>query len=251
MDREFDNKAALVTGAGSGIGAAIARLLAANGARVLVADIEERSAAAVAAELRAAGGGAAHCHVDVANPDSVKAMVDFAVAAFGELKLAVNNAGISGPLAPTADFGVDDWRRIIDVNLSGVFYGLKYEIPAILAAGGGAVVNTASMFGSVARADYPAYVAAKHGVVGLTKAAALDYATKGVRVNAVGPGVVETPLLEKHADDAMKASLTALHPVGRMGKPEEIAELTAFLLSDRAKFITGAHYLIDGGCTAR
>ena len=248
---QLENRSALVTGAGSGIGAAIARRLAEEGARVVVADYNEQAAQDVAAELRRAGFEAASCFLDVTKPQSAEAAVAFVVKTYGALNLAVNNAGISAPMVPVDELGIEDWQRVIDTNLSGVFYCLKYEVPAMLAAGGGAIVNTGSMFSAVGRSDFSASVAAKHGVVGLTRAAALDYATRGIRVNAVGPGVIDTPLLHKHADEAAKAFLTAMHPMGRFGTTSEVAELTAFLLSDRAGFITGGLYMIDGGSTAR
>lgn len=249
---QLDHKCALVTGAGSGIGAAIARRLAADGARVVIGDYDLTGARAVAAELKSAGGEATACAMDVTVPQSVEAAVEFAVRTYGALHLAVNNAGISAPMVPTADLAVEDWRRVIDTNLNGVFYGLKYEIPAILAAGGGAIVNTGSMFSAVGRTDFAAYVAAKHGVLGLTKTAAQEYAAQGLRVNAVGPGFIHTPLIAGlEADAATNAMLVSLHPIGRLGRPEEVAELTLWLSSPAASFVTGAYVPVDGGYLTR
>lgn len=247
---EFKGKVAIVTGAASGIGAAVARELAAGGAEVVVADLERAAAEAVAAEIKAAGGKAHAFAVDVANAGSVEKMVDFAVSTCGGLHLAVNNAGIGGPQAMVADYPLDGWRQVIDVNLNGVFYGMKYEIAAMLKSGGGAIVNMSSILGSVGFANSSAYVAAKHALQGLTKTAAIEYAKQGVRVNAVGPAFIETPLLTKNLSAEMLAGLASLHPIGRIGKPKEVSALTCFLLSDRASFITGSYHLVDGAYTA-
>ncbi|MFF3978003.1 SDR family NAD(P)-dependent oxidoreductase [Streptomyces sp. NPDC055808] len=246
---EFAGKTALVTGAASGIGLEVARRLAEGGAAVVVADYNERGAKEAAEAITAAGGRAAAVHVDVTDPESVRAAVGFCADTFGGLHLAVNNAGIAGTSAPTGEYPVQDWQRVIDTNLNGVFYSLRYELPQLLASGGGAVVNMSSILGSNGFAGSSAYSAAKHAVVGLTKSAAVEYAAQGVRINAVAPGFIDTPLLQG-ADDA-REHLISLHPQGRLGTAEEVAELTLFLLSDRASFINGSYHLVDGGYAAR
>lgn len=251
MTENFKGKVALVTGGASGIGAAVARQLAAGGAKVVVADRDLHGAEAVANGITAAGGTAVARQVNVADPIEVEAMVAFAVKTYGALHLAVNNAGVAGASGPTVDYPLNAWREVMSVDLDGVFFGLKYEIPAIIAAGGGAIVNMASIAGILGFAQSPAYVAAKHGVVGLTKTAALENAAHGVRINSVGPGVIETPMVTEHVDHQMVAAITALHPIGRMGKPDEVAALTCFLLSDGAAFITGSYHLVDGGYSAQ
>ncbi|NBZ87678.1 SDR family NAD(P)-dependent oxidoreductase [Stagnihabitans tardus] len=248
MDLRFDGKVAIVTGAGSGIGAAIARDLAASGAKVVVQDLDLDKAKEVVAEIEAKGGKATAANGDVSDPDKVAALVRNAVGWGDGLHLLVNNAGIGGPLAPVGEYPLDGWKKVIDVNLNGVFYGMRFAIPAMKE--GGAIVNMASILGSVGFAGASAYVAAKHALLGLTKVAAIEYAAKGIRVNAVGPAFIETPLLSALPPDA-KAGLVAVHPIGRLGTPEEVSALTLFLLSDRASFITGSYHLVDGGYTAQ
>jgi NAD(P)-dependent dehydrogenase (short-subunit alcohol dehydrogenase family) len=250
MDIRFDGKTAIVTGAGSGIGAAIAHALAASGAVVFVSDLDGAKAGAVAEAIGTAGGQAHAATTDVADAAAVEALIARAEAKTGALHLLVNNAGIGGPLAPVGDYPLDGWRQVMAVNLDGVFFGMRFAIPAMIRAGGGAIVNMASILGSVGFAGASAYTATKHALLGLTRAAALDHSKDGIRVNAVGPAFINTPLLDNLPEGA-KDQLIAVHPVGRLGEPDEVAALTLFLLSDRASFITGSYHLVDGGYTAQ
>lgn len=251
MQFDFNGKTAIVTGAASGIGAAITRDLARFGATVVLADMDEDGMSSVAAEVTSAGGAALMHKTDTSIPADVENLVAFAVAQTGGLHLLVNNAGIGGPAAQVGEYPLDGWQKVIDVNLNGVFYGMRYGIPEMLKSGGGAIVNMASILGSVGFATASAYVAAKHGVVGLTKVAAIEYAKSGVRVNSVAPGFIATPLLEKNLDEATRGVMAELHPIGHIGKAEEVSALTCFLLSDEASFITGSYHLVDGGYTAQ
>ncbi len=247
----FNGKVAIVTGGGSGIGEACSMTFAQGGARVIVADLDAGNGNRVVQAIQDGGGEATFVEVNVANPEAVEAMVNRTVERYGRLDLAVNNAGIGGEAKLTGDYSIESWRRVIDVNLNGVFYCMRYQIPRMLEAGGGVIVNMASILGSVGFATAPAYVAAKHGVVGLTRAAAVEYSAQGIRVNAVGPGFIRTPLLDANlGEDAMKY-LTGLHPIGRMGESQEVANLVAFLCSDEASFVTGGYYVVDGAYTAQ
>ena len=249
-DKPYKDKVALVTGGASGIGEACVMTFARGGAKVAVVDVNARLGAKVVAAVKDAGSEAIFLEVDVTKPEAVEKMVADTVKKFGSLDMAVNNAGISGELKPTAEYSVENWRKVIDVNLNSVFYCMHFEIRQMLKQGKGAIVNMSSILGSVGFANAPAYVAAKHGMVGLTKTAALEYGRQGIRINSVGPAFIKTPLL-KDLDDKMQEQLSTMHAVGRMGQPQEVGSLVGFLCSDEASFLTGAYYLADGGYTAQ
>ena len=245
----LEGKAARVTGGGSGLGRASAIALARAGATVTVADVDEQGGKETAALVfEEAGGDADFVRADVTQADEVEAMVDKTVARWGRLDCALNNAGTTGASAPTADYTLEDWNRAIALNLTGVFLCLKYEIPAML-EGGGAIVNMASGAGLVGFPGLPAYVASKHGVVGLTRAAALEYASQGLRVNAICPGSTRTPMPEGllGGDEQVERMMTRAVPLGRLGRPEEIAEAVVWLCSDAASFVVGHALAVDGG----
>lgn len=248
---DYGNKVAIVTGGGSGIGEAVAMTMAANGAKVVVADYDRASGERVVKQIEADGGEAMFVDVDVSKPEQVEAMVAKTVEAYGKLDVAVNNAGIAGPSATVGEYPIDGWKSVISINLDGVFYGMRYQIPAMLETGGGSIVNMASILGSVGFANAPAYVAAKHGVVGLTKTAAIEYSARGIRVNSVGPGFIRTPLLDENLDEATLDAIAGMHPIQRLGTPQEVADLVAFLGSDAASFCTGGYYLADGAFTSQ
>jgi NAD(P)-dependent dehydrogenase (short-subunit alcohol dehydrogenase family) len=205
----------------------------------------------VAAAVKAAGGDAIAVRNDVSVASECEAAVAAAMKAFGRLDVAVNNAGIGGPAALTGDYPLDGWHQVINVNLNGVFHGMRYQIPAMLKSGGGSIINMSSILGQVGFATASAYVAAKHGVVGLSKNAAMEYATQGIRVNSVGPAFIRTPLLTKHLTEEQLTGIAAMHPIARLGRPEEVAELVVWLASDKASFVTGSYYAVDGGYLTR
>ena len=252
MAGRMEGKVALVTGASSGIGRASAQAFAADGAKVVVADIAVEGGEETVRMIAEAGGEAIFVETDVTDAAAVQAMVEQAVQTWGRLDCAHNNAGIAEPRVRTADLTEELWDRIIDVNLRGIWLCMKHEIPQMLEQGGGTIVNTSSVVGLVGVAQQPAYVARKHAIVGLTKTAALDYARKGIRVNAVCPGPIRTPALEWFMTQSpqIEEQLTSLNPSGRLGTPEEIAEAVVWLSSDGASYLTGHTLVADGGAVA-
>ncbi len=253
QQHSFDGKVALVTGGAGGIGRTTALAFAAAGAAVVVADRDEKAGTQVAEEIVANGGRAGFVQVDVARATDVQRMVDFAVSRFGRLDVAFNNAGIELESKPTADCDEDTFDRVINVNLKGVWLCMKYEIAQMLAqGGGGAIVNTASVAGLIGAPLMPAYCASKHGVVGLTKAAAAEYGRQKIRVNAVCPGVINTPMMERafEADPRRRARMERVHLLKRVGEPQEVANAVLFLCSDAASFVTGHPMAVDGGMVA-
>jgi NAD(P)-dependent dehydrogenase (short-subunit alcohol dehydrogenase family) len=252
MPDMFVGKVALVTGAGSGIGRAAALAFAREGARVIVADVTVDAGQETVRAIGAHGGEALFVQADVSVAGDVSAMVERAVTTYGQLDCAFNNAGIEGEMATTAECSEENWDRTIAINLKGVWLCMKHEIPHMLEQGGGAIVNCASIAGLVGFPNLPAYTASKGGIVQLTRTAALEYAQSGIRVNALCPGVIHTPMVDRitNRDPETEAQFTALEPIGRMGTPEEMAEAAIWLCSNAASFITGHPLVADGGLVA-
>lgn len=248
MSTQLNQKVAIVTGGASGIGRSICELFVQNGASIVIADLQNETGHKLAEDLNDKSNAkvATYLETDVSDPKSCKRMVDHAISEFGQLNIAVNNAGIGDGETATGEKDIEQWNKVIDVNLNGVFYCMRYEIPEILKQKGGAIVNMGSILSQVGFATASAYVAAKHGLMGLTKNAAVEYAAQNIRINAIGPAFINTPLLDA-MDDSTKEQLKKAHPIGRLGEPEEIAELTLWLCSDKASFCHGGYYPVDGG----
>ena len=253
MEKQFHGKVAIVTGASSGIGKATALAFAREGAKVLVADVQEKAGEETREAMKADGGEAIFVKCDVSQPSEVERMINTTVEDFGRLDYAFNNAGIEGQQGFTADCSLENWDSVININLKGIWLCMKYEIPQMLKNGGGAIVNCSSVAGLIGFPGLPAYVASKHGVVGLTKNAALEYARQNIRVNAVNPGAIKTPMIDRIAptQDALDTLVNTYEPLGRIGQPEEIAEAVIWLCSDKASFVTGYPLAVDGGFVAQ
>lgn len=253
MVRDFEGNVAVITGATSGIGQATAIAFARQGAKVVVSGIDDDQGEETVRMIADAGGTAIYVHADVAVTDEVESLMATTVETWGRLDIGFNNAGIEGAQASTADCTLENWDRVLAINLTGVWLCMRAQIPRMLASGGGSIVNCSSVAGLVGFLASPAYVASKHGVIGLTKAAALDYAARGIRVNAVCPGVIETPMVERATRGSAEAieRVTSQEPMGRMGQPEEIADAVLWLCSDGASFVTGHSLTVDGGLVAQ
>jgi NAD(P)-dependent dehydrogenase (short-subunit alcohol dehydrogenase family) len=251
-NESYTGKVAFVTGAANGIGRATALAFAREGANVVVADVSEEGNQETSRMIEELGGRSIAVRCDVSRAEDVKAALDKALDVFGRLDFAFNNAGVEQPITATSEITEEEWNRIIRINLTGVFLGMKYEIPLMLKQGGGAIVNTASGAGVKGFAGQAAYAAAKHGVVGLTKSAALDYAAQNIRINAVCPGIIATPMMDRFTGGTHEGEqrVIAQEPIGRMGKPEEIAATVVWLCSDAAAFVVGHAMVVDGGQTA-
>lgn len=249
--KQLQDKVAIITGAGSGIGKATALLFAKEGAKVVVSDINENHGTEVVELIRSSGGEALFVKANSASPEDNERLVKETVAKFGALHISVNNAGIGGEINKVGDMTVEGWDKVIALNLSGVFYGMKYQIPAMQKSGSGSVINISSILGQAGFANSAGYAAAKHGVVGLTKSAAWEYGAEKIRVNAIGPGFIYTGMVneETMGKDAINF-LESKHAFGRLGEPEEIAAMCLFLASDQASFVTGSYYPVDGGYLA-
>lgn len=250
MSDLLKGKVAIVTGGASGIGKSVCELFVQNGAKVTIADMQEDTGKDLARELNRDREAAIFVRTDVADSESCRNMVETTVDHFGQLDIGVNNAGVSDGESPTGEKDLDQWHRVININLNGVFYCMRYQIPEILKQGGGAIVNMGSILSQVSFATASAYVAAKHGMLGLTRNAAVEYASKGIRINAVGPAFTNTPLLDA-LDDETKNMLVQAHPIGRLGEPNEVAELVMWLSSEKASFCHGGYYPVDGAYLCR
>jgi NAD(P)-dependent dehydrogenase (short-subunit alcohol dehydrogenase family) len=252
---QFDGKVAMITGAGSGIGRATAQAFAQEGARVIVSDISTEGGQETMRLLKEAGGEATFVRCDVTQPEEIEALIHRTVETYGRLDCAVNNAGIEGATASTVDYPLDVWNKVLSVNLTAPWLCMKYEIVQMLKQGGGAIVNIASILGTVAFAGTGAYNAAKHGLIGATRTAALEFARQGIRINAVCPGFIETSMIMERSligsDPQMYKRVSSAHPIGRMGRSEEIAAAVLWLCSDAASFVVGAAMIVDGGYTIR
>jgi NAD(P)-dependent dehydrogenase (short-subunit alcohol dehydrogenase family) len=251
--KEFDGKVALVTGGGSGIGRATVIAFAREGAQVVIGNRNVQRGEETVSMIRGAGGTASFKRTDVLVAAEIKALVDYAVKTYGRLDLAFNNAGIEGDIAPLIEQTEANYDAIMDVNVKGVWLSMKYEIPEMLKQGGGAIVNCSSVAGLIGFPNVAIYIASKHAVIGLTKTAALEYSAQGIRVNAVNPAVIDTEMVDRLAAglSMKKDDLTPLHPIGRLGRVEEVAEAVLWLCSGKASFVTGHSLIVDGGFTAR